>query len=787
MRIKQPTQIDQIDQQIPQIPQIPQTNEKVTLDHLRRNAYLYLRQSTMKQVFENQESSRRQYALKERAIALGWAPDRIIVIDSDQGQSGKSTEGREGFKRLVAEVSMGHAGIVIGLEVSRLARNSADWHRLMQICGLTHTLILDEDGLYDSCHINDRLLLGLKGAISEFELHIISSRLWGGKLAKALRGELRTPLPVGLVYSPSGEVKLEPNQQVRQSLELFFSTFNRVDSAMGVVRHFNKNGLKFPRKVQSGPQKGEIVWDVLGYSRAREVLKNPRYAGAYFYGRVRRDKFGDGSERKKYVDRSQWYSLIKDSHPGYISWEEYEENLRKLRSNCNCNGDIDINDVNVDGDKTSQNSSIGSGSGSGFGIGFGTGPGPVREGSALLQGLVICGICGKKMTVHYHSRKEGRVPDYVCDGERRFGQNRCQWIGGGVVDQAISKLLISSVTPLALEVAINVEKELKSHLEEIDRIRRQELERVRYEMEKSRQRYMSVDPQNRLVAATLEMEWNDKLGQFEQAQQEYKRQRQKDHQILKEEEMEKVMPLASDFPRLWKDERVSDRDRKRIVRLLIQDVALRREDGVVKGKEKAEDEDEDEDRMDLDSDSNSYPYSYSYSYSISLKIRFRGGVIKSLNIPGPKRVWEKNRTSEKIITKIDQLLNHHTPSEIANILNKEGHLSTRGKAFTQATVDNIGRKYELKTRYQRLREKGLLTLKELSNKIKISVNVIRILEKSNMIKSYKCTDRTKKLYELPGNGFIKALLSLKGKRKYRLSGDFIDKLPEILKEVQYEG
>jgi len=779
MKIKQLTPIDQ------QIPQIPQTtDEKVTLDHLRRNAYIYLRQSTMKQVFENQESSRRQYALKERAIALGWDPDRIIVIDSDQGQSGKSTEGREGFKGLISEVSMGLAGIVIGLEVSRLARNSADWHRLVQICGLTNTLILDEDGLYDSRQINDRLLLGFKGAISEFELHIISSRLWGGKLAKALRGELKTPLPVGLVYGSCGEVKLEPNQQVRQSLDLFFATFNRVDSAMGVVKYFNKNGLKFPRKVKNGPQKGEIVWNALSQSRAREVLKNPRYAGAFFYGRVRTNKLGDGSERKKNVDRSQWYSLIKDSHPGYISWEKYEENLRKLRSNCNHNRNYDVNG-DIDRDKGRQNSPIrsgfGTGTGAGAGTGTGTGPGPVREGSALLQGLVICGICGKKMTVHYHNRKEGRIPDYVCDGERRFGQNNCQWVGGGVVDQAISELLISSVSPLAFEVAINVEKELKSQLEEINRIRRQEVERVRYEAEQSRQRYMSVDPQNRLVAATLEMEWNDKLGQFEQAQQEYERQRQKDRKILKKEEMEKVMTLASDFARLWKDERVSDRDRKRIVRLLIRDVALERIDGVVKGKEKAED------RSDSDSDSDSYPYSYSYSYSISLKIRFRGGVIKSLNIPGPKRVWEKNRTSEKIITKIDQLLNHHTPSEIANILNKEGHLSARGKAFTQATVDNIGRKYELKTRYERLREKGLLTLKELSNKIKISVNVIRILEKSNMIKSYKCTDRTKKLYELPGNGVIKALLSLKRKRKYRLSGDFIDKLSEILKEVQYEG
>jgi DNA invertase Pin-like site-specific DNA recombinase len=767
MKIKQPTPIDQQTPQTPQTPQILQTNEKVTSDHLRRNAYLYLRQSTMKQVFENQESSRRQYALKERAIALGWEPDQIIVIDSDQGQSGKYAQGRDGFKHLVSEVSMGHAGIVIGSEVSRLARNSADWHRLMEICGLTNTLILDEDGLYDSRHINDRLLLGLKGAISEFELHMINSRLWGGKLAKAIRGDLHTPLPVGLVYSPSGEVKLEPNQQVRQSIDLFFSTFNRVGSAMGVVRYFNKNGLKFPRKMQSGPQKGEIVWDVLSHTRARQVLKNPRYAGAYFYGRVRINKFGEGGggiERKKNVDRSQWYSLIKDSHPGYISWEDYEENLGKLRSNCNYNyngnvngngnGNSNGNGGGGDGAKSSENNPIGfgTGTGTGTGTGIGIGSGPVREGSALLQGLVICGICGKRMTMHYHNRKEGRVPDYVCDGERRFGQKCCQWIGGGVVDQAISELLISSVTPLALEVAINVEKELKSQLQKIDRIRRQEVERVRYEAEQARQRYMNVDPGNRLVAATLEAEWNDKLRQLEQAQQEYERKWQKDRKILKKEEMEKVMTLASDFPRLWKDERVSNRDRKQIVRLLIQDVALKREDGIVKGKEK----EKDEDRRD------SYPYSYSYSYSISIKIRFRGGVIKSLNIPGPKRVWEKNRTSEKIVNEIDQLLDDQTHSEIADILNKSGLLSLRGRPFTAAIIYNIQRQYGLKSRYERLRENNLLTLEEISTKMQISKVAVKKLEKSNMIKSYNCTDKRKKLYECPDN-------------------DFIEKLPEIFK------
>lgn len=691
-------------------PQNPQSNEKITPDHLRRNAYLYLRQSTMKQVLENQESTRRQYSLRDRAIALGWQPNRIIVIDSDQGQSAASKEAREGFKRLTSEVSMGHCGIVIGLEVSRLARNSTDWHRLMEICVLTNTLILDEDGIYDPRQINDRLLLGLKGAISEFELHMIHSRLWGGKLAKARRGELHCELPIGFVYTPLGEVEFSPDQQVRQTIDMFFSTFRKVGSAMGVVRHFNNNGLKFPNYVRSGVHKGETVWKALDYSRAKYVLKNPRYAGAYFYGRTRKRKFANangnngnngnnGSERNSNVDRSQWYSLIKNKHAGYISWEEYEENLRTLFGNSN---------------KSYQ--------------GGQTGAGAVREGTALLQGLVICGICGRKMEVHYHYRNGERVPDYLCPRGKKFGKRCCQSVAGSGVDRAIGQLLISSVTPLALEVAINVEKELRSQVEETDRIRRQGVERARYEADQARQRYMSVDPQYRLVAATLEAEWNDKLRELDQEQQEYERQCQKERRIFRSEGIENVKALASDFPRLWKDERISARDRKRMVRLLIQDVALKKEEKENK-----------------------------HSYSISVKVRFRGGMIKTLNVPGPKKVWQKQKTSEKIVSQIDRLLNHHVQSEVADILNKSGLLSLRGRPFTAAIIYNIQRQYRLKSRYERLRENNLLTLEEISAKMQISKVAVKKLEKSNMIKSYNCTDKRKKLYECPDNDFIETL------------------------------
>jgi DNA invertase Pin-like site-specific DNA recombinase len=723
------------------------SNGKVTPEHLARNAYLYLRQSTMKQVLENQESTRRQYALKEKAIELGWDDDHIVVIDSDKGQSGQSAQDREGFKQLVSEVSLGLAGIVIGLEVSRLSRNSADWYHLMEICELRNTLILDEDGLYDLCNINDRLVMGFKGTISEFESHQIKNRLWGGKLFKARRGELHTTLPIGFVYNPSGQVELEPDQQVRQSLDLFFSTFRRLGSGIEVVRYFNKNSLKFPRYVQGGPDKGKIEWGLLNICRARYILKNPRYAGVFFYGKTQKKRFvgvGGGVVVRKSIDRDRWYSLIKGSHPGYITWEEYEENLTKLLSNSF--------GYNPHGLNNQSHRLPGSGSG------------PVREGSALLQGLAICGICGRKMNVHYHNRKKRRIPDYVCVKGHRYGEKGCQRIGGIAIDAAIGELLMASMTPLSLEVAINVEKELISRFEEADRIRRQELERLNYDVEQACNRYMNVDPGNRLVAATLEREWNDKLKQLEQAGQEYELQRQNQQKVLKPEEMETVMGLASDFHRLWEHKEVSHRDRKRMARLLIQDVALK--------KEKIAEADDDGHNGN------------GYGYFTSAKIRFRGGMIKFLNIPGPKKIWKKQKTSQEIVDEIDQLLDDQTYSEIAATLNKNGHLSPTGKPFTPGIIDNIRRHYHLKSRYQRLREKGPLTLKELSDKIKIPMKAIRELEKRKMINLYKCTDKRKRLYELPGNDFIKILHSLKGKRGF--PGDFIDKFSEILKEVHYE-
>jgi DNA invertase Pin-like site-specific DNA recombinase len=354
-------------------------HQKVKASHLKRNAYVYVRQSTLRQVFENTESTQRQYALRQHAAALSWPLDRIIVIDTDLGQSGASAADREGFQRLVTEVSLGRAGIVLGLEVSRLARNSMDWYRLLEISALTGTLILDEDGVYDPAHFHDRLLLGLKGPMSEAELHVLRARLQGIR-NKARRGELFVRPPMGYVYSPERKMVLHPDQQVQQAVRLLFETFRRTGSAMATAKYFAEQGLMFPRHVHSGPNKGDVVWAGLGHSRTLRILHNPRYAGAFVYGRTHLRKTVQGDWVIEPVPREEWEVLIRGVHTGYIDWEEYEQNQRCLRDNSQAHG------------KERRRS-------------------PPREGPALLQGLLSCGRCGKRMTVRYHSRRGHLIPD----------------------------------------------------------------------------------------------------------------------------------------------------------------------------------------------------------------------------------------------------------------------------------------------------------------------------------------------------------------------------------------
>jgi DNA invertase Pin-like site-specific DNA recombinase len=655
---------------------------KVSAEHLKRAAYLYIRQSTLRQVLENTESTERQYALRRRALVLGWPEERIVVIDEDQGQSGASTNGRGGFQRLVAEVGMGQAGIVMGLEVSRLARNCADWHRLLEICGLTHCLILDEDGLYDPGHYNDRLLLGLKGTMSEAELHVLRARLIGGVVSKAQRGELRMLLPVGLVYDEAERVILDPDQQVQQSLRVFFATFDRAGSARATVQEFNRQGLKFPNRGPAGT--GELCWQSLTSRQALDTLHHPRYAGAFCYGRSRSWKDAEGKRHIQQLPREQWRFLKVDAHPGYLSWEQFLANQKRLLEN--------------------------------FQVAAGAGrkAGPAREGPALLQGLVLCGKCGHHLTVSYHRRGGKLSPDYVCSVEAvAKAQAPCQRIPGGGIDEAVGRLLVESVTPLALEVALNVQSEIQSRLAEAERLRQQQVQRAQYEAERAQLRYMRVDPNNRLVADTLETQWNEKLRLLAQAKEECQTQQRLDALQLTQEQRTKILALATDFPRVWQDPKTPDRERKRMARLLLEDVTLRRDE------------------------------------DITVQVRFKGGATHQLHLPLPKSVTITRKTNLEFIAEMDRLLDEHSEGEVAQLLNERGWRSSTGQPFSLTLLQGLRRTYRLKSRFVRLQEQGLLTARQIEDMLGPATNRAKYWRKAGVLKVVKLNQHYKDLYQRP--------------------------------------
>jgi DNA invertase Pin-like site-specific DNA recombinase len=692
-------------------------HQKVKPTHLKRTAYLYIRQSTIRQVFENVESTKRQYALRQHAVALGWRQEQITVIDSDLGQSGASAVDREGFQRLVTEVSLGRAGIVLGLEVSRLARNSMDWHRLLEICALSDTLILDEDGVYDPAHFNDRLLLGLKGTMSEAELHVLRARLQGGILNKARRGELFVRPPIGFAHDALGRLVLDPDQQIQQTIRKLFDTFQRAGSAMATVREFRNSGVLFPRRIHSGAAKGDVIWGKLQHGHVLRVLHNPRYAGVFVYGRSRTRKGIDGECKVQHLPREEWHTFLPESHPAYISWEEYERNLKRLRESAQA-------------------------------IGSDRRKSPPREGPALLQGLILCGKCGRRMTLRYHARQAGLCPAYVC--QRKGIENAeaiCQHIPGVQIDRVVSDMLLELMNPVTLDVALTVQQELQRHLDESDRLRKQQVERARYEAELAQRRYMLVDPGNRLVADTLEADWNHKLRAFTEAQREYEHRCEQDRQVFNEEQRASILALAQDFPRLWRDPAIEDRDRKRMIRLLIEDVTM------IRGEQ------------------------------ITLHLRFRGGADKTVTLPNPLRSWESWMTDSEVVGKIDELLNTQTFGEIAATLNKSGFRSGKGQRFTSRYIARIQKQYSLRPRFDRLRKSGMLTIKEMAGALSVNPVTVRSWATHGLLKAHAYTNKPECLYEpLDSDLPIKAQGTKLSSRR-----SITPLLPECPKEVQCEA
>jgi DNA invertase Pin-like site-specific DNA recombinase len=661
-----------------------QAHHKVTASHLERSAYLYVRQSTVRQVFENTESTQRQYALRQRAVALGWPIDRVIVIDSDLGQSGASAVDRQGFQKLVAEVGMGRGGIVLGLEVSRLARNSSDWHRLLEICALTDTLILDEDGVYDPAHFNDRLLLGLKGTMSEAELHLLGARLRGGILNKARRGELHCRLPVGFVYDAGGRVVFDPDKQVQETVRLFFQTFARTGAVRATIKYFREQGLLFPTRLVAGAKKGELAWGPLCLGRASSALHNPWYAGAYAYGRGRWRKQPDGRIRHERLPQAEWHVLIRDAHPGYISWQEYERIEQRLRAAAQA-------------------------------LGYERRGEPPREGPALLQGRVVCGLCGSRMHVHYNTRRSGElITNYVCQGRGRlFGDPLCQSVLGTQIDAAVSELLVEAVTPMALELALAVQQEISTRIDEAERLRHRQVERAQYEADRARHRYMQVDPANRLVADSLEADWNARLRDLAEAQEDYQRRRASDRLIVDEEERKRILALATDFPSVWRDPNTPQRERKRMLALLLEDVTL------IKQRQ------------------------------ITGAVRFRGGATTTLTLPRPLTAQQLRATHAEVRQEIDALLDEYTDAQVANILNERGLHTGAGDVFDPSGVQWVRFSAKLKSLKQRLLEAGMLTGKQLSAKLGIGRSTLGRWRAEGRLKARICNDLGEWLYWPP--------------------------------------
>jgi DNA invertase Pin-like site-specific DNA recombinase len=519
---------------------------KVQPWHRDRLAAVYVRQSTAAQVADHGESTRLQYGLAERAVTLGWAPSRVVVIDEDLGHSASGADARPGFARLVAEVGLDHVGIVLGIEMSRLARSGREWHQLLELCALSGALLGDLDGVYDPAEHNDRLLLGLKGTISEAELHLIKQRMWSGRIAKAGRGELAVPLPIGFARRPSGEVVLDPDEQVRSVVGLVFDLFERLGTIGAVLGFLADSHIQLGVRLREGPERGELAWRRPSRAGVTNMLRNPAYAGIYAYGRStldpRRRQPGRPCTGRVRLGRDQWLVFLPGVLPAYISIERYERNMARLDAN------------------RSRAQSLGA----------------VRDGPALLAGLITCGRCGNKMTVRYHRGRAGKLhPVYVCSRDKSdYAADQCQQLVGSGVDAHVTGLLLRAVAPAALEVSLAAAGQVEAQREQVDRIWRQRLERAEFAAGRSRRQYQLAEPENRLVVRQLEKDWEAALAERQRLGEEYHRFTAARPRTLRAAEREQIRALAADLPAVWDAATTTDADRKQLIRHLVEQVRV---------------------------------------------------------------------------------------------------------------------------------------------------------------------------------------------------------------------
>jgi DNA invertase Pin-like site-specific DNA recombinase len=607
----------------------------ITDEHLARWAEVYVRQSCIGQVRRHGESADLQYQLVEQVVTWGWPRDRIHVVDNDLGQSGTSAEGREGFQYLLSQIALGRVGLVVSLDASRLARKNSDWHRLLEVCAVFGTLIADGERLYDPRVYGDRMLLGLSGMMSEAELHSLKLRLHNGARNKAKRGELRVALPVGLARLPHGEVVMNPDEEVQERLNLVFRKLKELGTGCAVVRYCRREALLLPARPLRGPAPHDIVWQPATISRVLDILKNPAYAGAYAFGQTMRDptrrKGGHPHSGIVHLPIDKWDILLHNVYPAYITWEEYLANQARLAENQSC----------FQKDKG----------------------GAPREGQALLQGILRCGRCGRRMHVRY-AGDAGRYPAYICrSAESEYGGSSCQELRGRDLDAEVERLVLEALAPDRVAIALVALEELEQEYASLRRQWQLRLERVQYEAERAKRQYSTVEPENRLVARTLERQWEEKLREVEKAEQEYETWQRQHRLELSDEDRRDILALGEDLPKVWYAPSTTLTDRKQILRLVIQEVIVDRE------REKGR---------------------------VWFQINWQTGA--SSEHWYVRRVLSYGDHAElaALEQRVRELLaEQKTDGEIAEVLNIEGFRTARRQPFKSATVYALRKRWEL--------------------------------------------------------------------------------------------
>jgi len=624
---------------------------RLTGSHLDRLAVVYLRQSSPTQVRLNTRSTERQYGLADEAARLGWERERIVVVDGDLGISGRDAHLREGYKEMVGRVCLGEVGAIFGLEVSRLGRNNAEHHRLLEFCGLTDTLIVDSDGIYDLHDFNDRLVLGLKAQMSEAELHIIASRMQGAKRAAAERGELRFPLPVGYLYDEDGQIVIDPDEEVQAAITDLFRAFEQTGSAYGVVGAFK--GRRFPKRAYGGAWAGELRWGALTHRRVLGVLRNPCYAGAYVFGRYRSRRVvrPDGTivTKTSELPRSDWTVLIQAHHPAYITWESYLATEQHLAANDTRRGQR-----------------------------------PAREGRALCQGIVRCGACGRSMSTQYQA--EGA--HYNCAHSRadHIQTAACRSVVARIVDELVARRLLGVLAPEEIALALAAADEVAERRSRSSRALELRVERARYDAARAERAFHQCDPDNRLVARSLERRWEEKLRELKDAEACLA-----EHAApaAPEPSREQIEALARDLPALWAAESTSEKDRKRLLRALVADVTLTSEPN---------------------------------SRQVRVGIRWRSGAAEEHTLPRPQTAAEAKRTPPDAVDLIKRLGSQRTDAQLAGELNAAGLRTGTGLPFDERAVRWV--RYTHRVPSPPLLQAGELTVGQVAERLGVSPGLI---------------------------------------------------------------